>query len=42
MHLSTRGPHPEYGAHYERQTFICYVCRYERLRNADASGKPYN
>jgi len=28
--------------YYERQTFICYVCRYESQRSADASGNPYN
>jgi hypothetical protein len=42
MHLSARDPHPEHEACYERQTFICYVCRYESLRSADASGKLYN
>jgi hypothetical protein len=42
MHLSGRAPHPEHGANYERQTFICYGCRYESLRSADASGNPYN
>jgi transposase-like protein len=42
MHLSSRDPHPEHGAYYERQTFVCYVCRYESLRSADASGNPYN
>lgn len=42
MHRSARDPHPEHGARYERQAFICYVCRYECLRSADASGKLYN
>jgi len=42
MHLTARTPHPDYSAHYERQTFMCYVCRYESQRSADASGNPYN
>jgi hypothetical protein len=42
MHLSGRAPHPEHGANYERQTFICYVFRYESLRSADATGNPCN
>ena len=28
--------------YYERQTFICYVCRYESQRSAAAGGNPYN
>lgn len=42
MHMIGRVPHPEYGAYYERQTFICDVCKYESLRSADAFGYPYN
>ena len=42
MHLTGRTLHPDYSAHYERQTFMCYVCRYESQRSADASGNPNN
>ena len=43
MHLTGRDSHPEHGAYnYERQTFICYVCRYESLHSPDASGNQYN
>ena len=42
MHLTGRAPHLDYGAYDERQTFMCYVCRYESQRNADAGGKPCN
>ncbi len=42
MHLTGRAPHLDYGGYDERQTFMCYVCRYESQRSADAGGKPYN
>ena len=43
MHLTGRDSHSEHGAYnYERQTFICYVCRYESLHSPDASGNQYN
>jgi tRNA(Ile2) C34 agmatinyltransferase TiaS len=42
MHLTGRTAHPDYGAYYERQTFMCYVCRYESQRSADANGNPHN
>ena len=42
MHLTGRAPHPDYGGYDERQTFMCYVCRYESQRSADASRNPYN
>ena len=42
MHLTGRAPHLDYGGYDERQTFMCYVCRYESQRNADAGGKPCN
>jgi hypothetical protein len=36
MSLTTRTPHSDYGAGYERQTFACRKCRREMERSADS------
>jgi hypothetical protein len=39
MHLIRRGPHPDFGAGYERQTFLCPKCNAEIVRSADKQGQ---
>jgi len=40
MHLIRRGPDSDFGAGYERQTFLCSKCNVEIERSADKQGKP--
>jgi|GEM_PF-1811017 hypothetical protein len=35
MHLIRRGPHSDFGAGYERKTFLCPKCNVEIERSAD-------
>ena len=41
MHLIRRGPHSDFGASYERQTFLCPKCNIEIVRSADKQGQPH-
>jgi predicted RNA-binding Zn-ribbon protein involved in translation (DUF1610 family) len=41
MHLVRRGPHSDFGAAYERQTFLCPKCNVEIERSADMLGHPH-
>jgi hypothetical protein len=37
MSLTRRGPDPDYGLRYERQTFTCFECDQEVERVVDAN-----
>jgi hypothetical protein len=39
MHLIRRGLHSDFGAAYERQTFLCPKCNVEIKRSADKQGQ---
>jgi hypothetical protein len=41
MHLIRRGPHSDFGAGFERQTFLCPKCNVEIERSADKKGQPH-
>jgi hypothetical protein len=41
MHPIRRGLHSDFGAAYERQTFLCPKCNVEAERSADKQGQPH-